>query len=83
LQGINIDFEEFKEKGDEPIIAFQKELYETLHPLGLIVSQDIMPYNEDFNVNKLAGYNDYIFLMAYDEHFSTSVPGAVSSQAMD
>ena len=80
LQGINIDFEEFKEKGDEPIIAFQKELYEKLHPMGLLVTQDIMPYNEDFNTKELAKYNDYMFLMAYDEHYSTSVPGAISSQ---
>jgi poly-beta-1,6 N-acetyl-D-glucosamine synthase len=80
LQGINIDFEEFKEKGDEPIIAFQKELYEKLHPMGLMVTQDIMPYNEDFNIEKLSKYNDYMFLMAYDEHYSTSVPGAISSQ---
>ncbi|MBC7937460.1 MAG: glycosyltransferase [Rhizobacter sp.] len=80
LQGINIDFEEFKEKGDESIIAFQKELYERLHPMGLIVTQDIMPYNEDFNIKELAKYNDYMFLMAYDEHYSNSVPGAISSQ---
>ncbi|MFM9911174.1 MAG: polysaccharide deacetylase family protein [Chitinophagaceae bacterium] len=80
LHGINIDFEEFKEKGDEPIIAFQKELYERLHPMGLLVTQDIMPYNEDFNLKELSKYNDYMFLMAYDEHYSTSVPGAISSQ---
>lgn len=80
LQGINIDFEEFTEKGDEPIIAFQKELYEKLHPQGFIVTQEIMAYNEDFNVTALSAYNDYMFLMAYDEHYSSSVPGAVSSQ---
>ncbi|MEP7374272.1 MAG: polysaccharide deacetylase family protein [Chitinophagaceae bacterium] len=80
LQGVNIDFEEFQEKGDEPIIAFQKELYEKLHPMGLVVTQDIMPYNEDFNVKELSKYNDYMFLMAYDEHYGTSIPGAISSQ---
>ena len=80
LQGINIDFEEFKEKGDEPIIAFQKELYEKLHLQGFMVTQDIMPYNEDFNVKALSAYNDYLFLMAYDEHYSSSIPGAISSQ---
>ncbi len=80
LQGINIDFEEFKEKADEPIIAFQKELYEKLHPQGYFVTQDIMPYNDDFNVKALSAYNDYMFLMAYDEHYSGSVPGAISSQ---
>ncbi|WP_336516611.1 polysaccharide deacetylase family protein [Pollutibacter soli] len=80
LQGINIDFEEFKEKGDEPIISFQKEIYERLHSRGLIVTQDIMANNEDFNIKELAKYNDYMLLMAYDEHYSTSVPGDVSSQ---
>ena len=80
FQGINIDFEEFKENSDEPIIAFQKELYEKLHPLGLIVTQDIMASNEDFNVKELAKYNDFMFLMAYDEHYSSSVSGSISSQ---
>ncbi|MBO9586095.1 MAG: glycosyltransferase [Flavobacterium sp.] len=80
LQGINIDFEEFKENSDEPIIAFQKELYEKLHPLGYLVSQDIMAGDDDFNVKELAKYNDYMFLMAYDEHYASSVPGEVSSQ---
>jgi cellulose synthase/poly-beta-1,6-N-acetylglucosamine synthase-like glycosyltransferase/spore germination protein YaaH/peptidoglycan/xylan/chitin deacetylase (PgdA/CDA1 family) len=80
FQGINIDFEEFKENSDAPIIAFQKELYEKLHPLNYIVSQDIMASNEDFNVKELAKYNDYMFLMAYDQHYSGSVPGDISSQ---
>lgn len=80
FQGINIDFEEFKENSDEPIITFQRELYNKLHPLGLIVSQDIMADNADFNVKELAKYNDYMFLMAYDQHYSGSVPGDISGQ---
>lgn len=80
LQGINIDFEDFKENRDEPIIAFQKELYEKLHPMGYIVSQDIVVGDDDFNIKALAKYNDYMFLMAYDEHYSGSVPGDISSQ---
>lgn len=80
LQGINVDFEEFMEKGDEPIIAFQKELYEKLHHDGYIVTQDIMPADADFNIKQLSAYNDYMFLMAYDEHYTNSIPGAISSQ---
>ena len=80
FQGINIDFEEFQENSDEPIIAFQKELYEKLHSMGLIVSQDIMAGDEDFNIKELAKYNDYMFLMAYDQHYSGSVPGDISGQ---
>ncbi len=80
LQGINIDFEEFKENSDEPIIAFQKELYERLHPMGYLVTQDIMARNTDFNIKELVKYNDYVFLMAYDEHFAGSNSGNISSQ---
>ena len=80
LQGINIDFEELQEKGDEPLIAFQKELYDSLHKQGFLVTQDVMPDNEDYNIKSLSQYNDYLFLMAYDEHYSTSVAGPVSSQ---
>jgi cellulose synthase/poly-beta-1,6-N-acetylglucosamine synthase-like glycosyltransferase/spore germination protein YaaH/peptidoglycan/xylan/chitin deacetylase (PgdA/CDA1 family) len=80
LQGINIDFEELKEKGDEALISFQKDLYNTLHAQGLLVTQDIIPEDEDYNVKELANYNDYLFLMAYDEHYGSSVPGPVSSQ---
>ena len=80
LQGINIDFEELKENSNESLTNFQKELYLKLKPLGYIVSQDIMASNEDFNLKELAKYNDYMFLMAYDEHYSGSIAGDISSQ---
>ena len=80
LQGINIDFEELKENSNESLTNFQKELYLKLKPLGYIVSQDIMASNEDFNLQELAKYNDYMFLMAYDEHYSGSIAGDISSQ---
>ena len=80
LQGINIDFEELKESSDASLITFQKELYAKLHPQGYLVTQDVMVSNDDFNIKQLATNNDYIFLMAYDEHYGGSVPGAISSQ---
>lgn len=80
LQGINVDFEEFHEKSDEPIIAFQKQVYDAFHDKGLLVTQDVMVSNTDFNLRELAKYNDRLVLMAYDEHWSTSVPGPVCSQ---
>jgi cellulose synthase/poly-beta-1,6-N-acetylglucosamine synthase-like glycosyltransferase/spore germination protein YaaH/peptidoglycan/xylan/chitin deacetylase (PgdA/CDA1 family) len=80
LQGINVDFEALKEKSQAPIIAFQKHLYAALHSQGFLVTQDIVPDDEDYNIKELAVSNDYIFLMAYDEHYVNSVPGPVSSQ---
>jgi peptidoglycan-N-acetylglucosamine deacetylase len=78
--GINVDFEELQEKSDERLVSFMRELYERLHPMHLLVTQDVSPFNSDYNLQQLAKYNDYIFLMAYDEHNSGSQPGPICSQ---
>ncbi|OQP59182.1 glycosyl transferase family 2 [Niastella vici] len=78
--GVNVDFEEVNEKTDEPLIAFQKELYTRLHEKGLLVTQDIAPFNEDYNFEQLAKYNDYLFLMAYDQYAENTGPGPIAHQ---
>ena len=80
LQGINIDLEALEEEGDEPLIAFMQELYGRLHPLGFLVTQDVAPLNSDYNLVELAKWNDYLFLMSYDQHETGSAPGPVSEQ---
>ena len=78
--GVNIDFEELQEQSDEPLVSFMKDLYGRMHALGLLVTQDVSPFNTDYNYRELARYNDYVFVMAYDEHNSGSEPGPISSQ---
>jgi cellulose synthase/poly-beta-1,6-N-acetylglucosamine synthase-like glycosyltransferase/spore germination protein YaaH/peptidoglycan/xylan/chitin deacetylase (PgdA/CDA1 family) len=78
--GVNVDFEELKEESDEPLVAFQKELYTRLHEKGLLVTQDIAPFNTDYNYNELVKYNDYIFLMAYDQYSENTSPGPIAHQ---
>ena len=80
LQGINVDFEDMKEKSSEPLSAFQKELYETLHPKSLIVSMDVQARNDDYDLSKLTNCNDYLILMAYDQYSDATGPGPISSQ---
>ncbi len=80
LIGINIDFEELAEKNNEPLTAFQKQLYETLHTRNMLVSMDVTPKNEDYDYKKLSEYNDYIILMAYDQFNNTTGPGPISAQ---
>jgi len=80
LQGINLDFEEMAEEHNETLVSFQEDLYNAVHAKGLLVTQDIIPFNEDYDAKQLAKYNDYIVLMAYDEHNQGSQPGAISSQ---
>ena len=78
LKGVNIDFEEINEKSDEYLITFQRKLYTRLHALGYLVSQDVAPFNDDYNYKELAAYNDLLFLMAYDLHNSESTPGPIA-----
>lgn len=80
LDGVNIDFEDLVEDSDELLVAFQKELYQTLHSKGFIVTQDVSTDNADYNVEVLQKYNDYIFLMAYDQHTELSNPGDIAHQ---
>ena len=52
LDGINIDFEELTEKKNETLVQFQKSLYEKLHARGMLVTQDVVPFNEDYNFKR-------------------------------
>jgi peptidoglycan-N-acetylglucosamine deacetylase len=80
FQGVNIDFEELVEKSDENFNAFIKDISEALHQKGYIVSQDVAPFNDDYNYTELSKYNDLLFLMAYDQHNAGSKYGAVAAQ---
>lgn len=81
FNGVNIDFEELSyEKTDEYLITFMKELYRELNSKGYLVTQDIAPFNEDYNVSELAKYTDFLFLMGYDQHNATSEAGPVAAQ---
>lgn len=80
FEGINIDFEELPEKTNEPLTQFQKELYTQLHQHGLLVTQEVSPFNQDYDYAALSKYNDLVFLMAYDEHSPDTRPGTISGQ---
>ncbi|MCP9752193.1 glycosyltransferase [Ferruginibacter sp. HRS2-29] len=80
LQGINVDFENLNEPANEPLTRFQKELYETLHPKGLLVSMDVQAMNEDYDFKSLSQYNDHVILMAYDQYSDATGPGPISAQ---
>ena len=80
FDGISIDIEDLELDDDAPFIAFQKDLYEKFHAQGLMVSQNAIPFNDDYNYKALSQYNDYMILMAYDQHHAETLPGPISSQ---
>jgi len=79
-KGINIDFEELNLENGDGFNAFMKNLYTQFHAEKLIVSQDISPENDDYKPEILQHYNDYIVLMAYDQHTDQSNAGDISHQ---
>lgn len=80
FHGINVDFEELQESNNEVLASFEKKLYRVLHAEGFLVTQNVSPFNEDYNYQELAKYNDYLFLMAYDQHSESTQPGPICSQ---
>jgi len=80
FQGINIDFEDILEPTNEPLTHFQKRLYEALHAKNMTVTMDVSVMNDDYDYAKLSDYNDYIVLMAYDQHSDTTAIGPISAQ---
>ncbi|HVM87743.1 MAG TPA: glycosyltransferase [Puia sp.] len=80
LDGINIDFEELKEPKSETFVLFMKELYQKLHAQGFLVTQDVAPFNDDYDLVDLSKYNDYICLMAYDQFSESTKPGPICHQ---
>jgi cellulose synthase/poly-beta-1,6-N-acetylglucosamine synthase-like glycosyltransferase/spore germination protein YaaH/peptidoglycan/xylan/chitin deacetylase (PgdA/CDA1 family) len=78
--GVNLDIEELNESSDEYLTEFVKEMSTAFHAKGLLLTQDIMPFNSDYDIRHLSEYDDYLFLMAYDEYASPKYPGPICSQ---
>jgi cellulose synthase/poly-beta-1,6-N-acetylglucosamine synthase-like glycosyltransferase/peptidoglycan/xylan/chitin deacetylase (PgdA/CDA1 family)/spore germination protein YaaH len=79
--GISIDFESVPDAQQQNLILFMKQLWETFHPLGLEVSQNVPLDDNSFDLKTLSQYSDFLILMAYDEHSIYDSPaGPVASQ---
>lgn len=79
FDGVCVDFEDLTSmKNDEHLIEFHQQLYDSMHANHLLATQCIPPFNNDYRISELHKFNDYIFIMAYDQHFEDSKPGPVS-----
>lgn len=83
LDGINIDFESIKVEDGDYYLQFIRELTPFLKEQGLIVSVDVYvpaEWTQHYQRDEVAKIVDYIAIMAYDEHWSTSKEsGSVAS----
>lgn len=85
LDGINIDFENMYKKDKDAFTQFVREMTPLLREQGLVVSVDVtIPDGSDtwslcYDRKALGEVADYVALMTYDQHWSTSpVAGSVS-----
>jgi len=78
--GVNVDFENLDDKAYPYLSIFMEELSIAFHKNNLLVTEDITPFEKQYDLKALGAYNDYLFLMAYDEYYEDSDPGPISSQ---
>ncbi|SEP15093.1 Spore germination protein YaaH [Propionispora vibrioides] len=83
--GINIDFELLQPKHRDNLTAFMAELYPKMKALNKTLIISVFPQvdvAEDvsgaYNYPELAKYADYLQIMTYDHHWSTSPPGPIA-----
>lgn len=80
LRGINLDINNLSNRNNDQYRAFQEDLYNTLHPLGFLVTQNVIPDDERYDLRHLQRFNDYLFVMAMDQHTEESNAGDISHQ---
>ncbi len=80
FRGINLDFDEIKNINSKNYIAFENDLYSILHPLGFLVTQNVIPDDDKYNLERLQHVNDFLFVMAIDQHNDGSNAGDLSNQ---
>nr|WP_317359807.1 glycosyl hydrolase family 18 protein [uncultured Tyzzerella sp.] len=83
LDGINIDFENVAKADGDYYLQFIREATPIFKQNGLIVSVDMYvptPWTAHYQMKEVGKIVDYVIIMAYDEHYSTSKEsGSVSS----
>lgn len=82
--GVNLDFEAVAAADRDALTAFVADLAARLHAEGKLLSQAVSPKVKDdpshprsgaFDYIKLAQSDDYVFVMAWGQHWSSSAPG--------
>ncbi|RCH54631.1 glycosyl transferase family 2 [Mucilaginibacter hurinus] len=79
FNGVNLDVYDI-DRNSNNFLAFQEDLYISLHAADLLVTQNVIADDEQYRVEQLNKYNDYLFLMAIDQHNQSSNEGDISHQ---
>jgi putative cell wall-binding protein len=85
--GIMIDFEMMAVATEDELTALMQALADRLQPQGKLVMVAVMSktapgsetWNDEYNYHDLGNICDYVLVMSYDQHYTTSAPGAIAS----
>jgi cellulose synthase/poly-beta-1,6-N-acetylglucosamine synthase-like glycosyltransferase/peptidoglycan/xylan/chitin deacetylase (PgdA/CDA1 family)/spore germination protein YaaH len=78
--GICVDFEEPPTSSQANLLTFMQELHTTFAAKNLLVVQAVPFDDPDWNYKAYSAANDYLMLMAYDQHWTGSDAGPVAAQ---
>jgi len=84
--GILVDAEALEDDLADSLICLMRDLYNRLHGQGKLVLMAVPAktgpnqpsWNKEYDYSGLAPYVDYIQIMSYDKHYSTSAPGPIA-----
>jgi cellulose synthase/poly-beta-1,6-N-acetylglucosamine synthase-like glycosyltransferase/peptidoglycan/xylan/chitin deacetylase (PgdA/CDA1 family) len=78
--GVCIDFEEAPAASQANLLLFMQNLHAAFSSRGWILAQAVPFDNPEWNLRDYAAATDYLLLMAYDQHWSTSAAGPIVAQ---
>ncbi|MEP6946466.1 MAG: polysaccharide deacetylase family protein [Acidobacteriota bacterium] len=78
--GVTIDIEDVPPESQMRLFDFIRDLHRELHQRGLLLAEAVPFDNPDWNYRAYAAENDYLMLMAYDQHWSTGEAGPIAGQ---
>jgi cellulose synthase/poly-beta-1,6-N-acetylglucosamine synthase-like glycosyltransferase/peptidoglycan/xylan/chitin deacetylase (PgdA/CDA1 family)/spore germination protein YaaH len=80
FQGVCIDFEEVPKASQKHLLAFMQQLHAAFKTRNWMVTQAAPFDDPEWNYRAYAAANDFLMLMAYDEHWNESDPGSIAGQ---
>jgi spore germination protein YaaH len=80
FDGLVLDFEEVPTEAQRNLLRLTTALHEELKKRGKILAQAVPFDDSDWDYKAYETATDFLMLMAYDEHWSSGLPGPVASQ---
>ncbi len=79
--GVNVDIENLDSDDSGAFVDWLGRVTEALHARGLLVTVDVPMNDEAYDYAAIGRIADAVVLMAYDQHWATSAPGAIAGRA--